>query len=126
LKKQARVTADALIRIDPAHKKIYGDNLKAFQNELDRLNSETREMLEVKGRGTEFLVFHPSWGYFAKAYGLNQIPVEIEGKEPGATEMARLIEYSKDKGVKVIFIQPQFSTKIAEATAKEIDIQIHW
>jgi zinc transport system substrate-binding protein len=77
-------------------------------------------MFEDKAGGTEFFVFHPSWGYFADAYGLKQIPFEIEGKEPGPGEMARLSRYAREKGIKVVFVQPQFSTKSAEAIAREI------
>ena len=71
-----------------------------------------------------FLVFHPSWGYFAHAYHLEQVPIEIEGKNPKPAQMKELIEYAKEKGIKVIFIQPQFSTKSSEQIAKEIGGQV--
>ncbi len=35
----------------------------------------------------KFIVFHPAWGYFAEAYGLEQVPVEIEGKEPKPSQL---------------------------------------
>jgi len=124
VKLQARVITDAFIRIDPERKEMYENNLKAFYTELDRLDTEIRGVLEGNEKKREILVFHPSWGYFAEAYGLTQIPVEMEGKEPSANEMARLVNFARDKGVKVIFVQPQFATKSAEAIAREIGARV--
>jgi zinc transport system substrate-binding protein len=124
VKTQARIIKDALVRIDPGHEKVYNKGFEAFEAELDQLDAEIREIFGHKGRGNEFLVFHPSWGYFAAAYGLKQVPIEIEGKEPSAAEMARLIQYARSKGIRVIFVQPQFSTKRAEAIAREIGARI--
>jgi len=67
-----------------------------------------------------FMVFHPAWGYFACDYGLEQIPVEVEGKEPSAKALADLIKRAKQDGIKVIFVQAQFSTKNAETVARAI------
>ncbi len=39
----------------------------------------------------KFMVFHPAWGYFARDFGLEQIPVEVGGQEPSAQELAHLI-----------------------------------
>jgi len=66
------------------------------------------------------MVFHPSWGYFARDYNLTMIAVEIEGKEPSVSDMAHLIKTAKENDINVIFVQPQFSTKSAEVIAKEI------
>ncbi len=74
--------------------------------------------------GLRFMVFHPSWGYFAHAYGLKQVPIEIEGKDPKPAELQELIEHARNEGVKVIFAQPQFSDKSARLVAKEIGGQV--
>ena len=70
------------------------------------------------------MVFHPSWGYFADAYGLEQIPIEMEGKEPKPSQLRRLIEFARERGIKVIFVQPQTSTKNAETIARAIGGQV--
>lgn len=124
VKQQAQTIADALIKVDPSRKRIYEENLWQFQHDLDELDSEIRGILHGKVNQTDFLVFHPSWGYFAEAYGLNQIPVEIEGKEPGATEMASLIKYAKASKINAIFVQPQFPLKNAVTIAREINAQV--
>ncbi len=68
----------------------------------------------------KFMVFHPAWAYFARDYGLDQIPVEIEGKQPSAKVLASSIEQAKKEGIKVLFVQKQFSKKSAEAVARAI------
>ena len=70
------------------------------------------------------MVFHPAWGYFAQAYGLEQIPIELEGKQPKAAELKSLIQYAKERGIKVIFAQPQFSRQAAQAIADSLGGQI--
>jgi zinc transport system substrate-binding protein len=116
---QAKTIADTLIRIDPSHKDQYEKNLKGFQADLDAIHEQlTKVLASVKGKS--FFVFHPAYGYFGDAYGLKQVPVELEGKEPTARQLARLIERAKKDGVKVIFVEPQFSKKSAEALAKSI------
>jgi zinc transport system substrate-binding protein len=65
-------------------------------------------------------VFHPAYGYFGDAYGLKQIAIQLGGKEPTARQLAKLIQLAKEEGVRVLFVQPQFSKKSAEALAKAI------
>jgi zinc transport system substrate-binding protein len=48
-------------------------------SKIDGLNVEIKKMLADR-EGLEFMVFHPAWGYFAQAYGLQQVPIEIEEK----------------------------------------------
>lgn len=119
VKIQARNICDALNRLDPAHKQEYAANLRAFDADLDRVDARiSRSLAPFKGR--KMYVFHPSFGYFADAYGLIQVPIEIEGKEPGARQLAKLIDKAKKDRVKVMFVQPQFSARSAEAVAKAI------
>ena len=66
------------------------------------------------------MVFHPSWGYFARDFGLEQIPVEVGGQEPSAQELAELIARAKEENIRIIFAQPELSTQDAETIAKEI------
>jgi zinc transport system substrate-binding protein len=70
------------------------------------------------------MVFHPSWGYFAQAYGLEQVPIEIEGKDPKPAQLKELIQYAKEHAIKVIFVQPQLSVKSAEMVSREINAQV--
>lgn len=110
---------DGLVRIDPANKTYYEQNKEQYINDLKILDNDINASLSGYENRT-FMVFHPSWGYFARDYDLTMISVEIEGKEPSASDMAHLIETAKENNIKFIFVQPQFSTKSAEVIAKEI------
>ena len=111
---------NAIVEIDSKNKKFYTKNNEQFLTEINALDKNIRDVLKnVKKR--KFIVFHPSWSYFADDYGLEQIPIEIEGKEPSAIEMKKLIELAKKENIKVIFVQPQFNKKSAETIAKQID-----
>jgi zinc transport system substrate-binding protein len=116
---QARTIADTLVRIDPVHRADYENNLVEFQADLDAIHNRLTKAL-APVRSKSFYVFHPAYGYFGDAYGLKQIAVQLGGKEPTARQLARLIELAKEDGVRVIFVQPQFSKKGAEALAGAI------
>lgn len=119
VKIQAQNICDALINLDQDNKEYYQNNLRAFIDDLNTLDAEIVKNLKgIKVR--KFMVFHPAWGYFARDYGLDQIPIEIGGKEPGARELANLIEEAKNDEIKIIFVQKQFSEKSAEAIAAAI------
>ena len=115
---------EALLRLDPTHGSVYEKNHTSFMKELLGLDKEIRAALRGKGKNVEFVVFHPAWGYFAQTYGLEQVPVEIEGKEPKPAELQYLIQYARERGIKVVFVQPQFSSLAAQAIAKSIGGQI--
>jgi zinc transport system substrate-binding protein len=110
---------DAFRRLDPAHAEEYERNFREFAMDLDKLDEEIRARLSPFA-GRAFLVFHASWGYFADAYGLRQIPIEAEGKEPGPRTLASIIDEAKVLGIKVVFVQAQFSRANAEMIAREI------
>ena len=116
---QAATIATTLIQIDPSHRAMYEENLKKFEADLDNINAELMNSL-APVRGKKFFVFHPAFGYFADAYGLKQVPVEVEGKEPTARQLTRLIEDAKAQGVKVIFAEPQFPQKAARTLSESI------
>jgi len=123
VKRMAANVRDALIQADPAQRGDYESNYRTFAAELDKLDGDIRTLL-APARGKAFMVFHPAWGYFAHDYGLRQIPIEAEGKEPGAKSLARVIELGKREGVKAIFVQSQFSRRTAETVAVAIGARV--
>lgn len=123
VKIQAETIMKALKEADPTHKDKYDANYFNFIKEIDLLDTELKTVFKGKS-GMKFIVFHPAWGYFAKAYGLEQVSVEIEGKEPKPAQLKGLIEQAREKKIKVIFAQPQFSAKSARVVAGEINGQV--
>ncbi len=105
--------------LDPGHSGEFERNLEQLRQDLDRAHAQISRILEpLKGR--RIYVLHPAFGYFCEAYGLEQIALEAEGKEPGAKQLARIIERARGEGVRVIFVQSQFSEKAARAVAESI------
>ena len=70
------------------------------------------------------MVFHPAWGYFAKRYNLNQIAVEVEGKEPKMKALIGLMKQAKKEKIQAIFTQPEFSDKSAKLIANNLGIKV--
>ena len=116
---QARTIAAELIKLRPAAADTFRANLQRFDAELESLCAELgKELAPLKGR--RFYVYHPAYGYFARAFGLTQVAVESEGKAPTAKQLAELITRAKADNVRLIIVQPQFSKKNAETVAHEI------
>ena len=121
---QARNILDALTRADPVHRQDYAENYKSFIMDLVDLDLEIRAIFHDAPEGHKFMVYHPSWGYFAKTYGLTQIPIEMEGKEPTPKVLENLIQYARKQGVKAVFVQPQFSSKSAKIIADALNADV--
>ncbi|MBT8329418.1 MAG: zinc ABC transporter substrate-binding protein, partial [Desulfofustis sp.] len=106
VKRQAEVIGSSLENLDPKHAATYRANNESFMERIDELDAQLRNILDSKKR-MKFMVFHPSWGYFAQSYGLEQVPVEIEGKSPKPAHLRELIELARQEQISVIFAQPQ-------------------
>jgi zinc transport system substrate-binding protein len=101
------------------HAAEYQTNLARFLADIDALDRDITRLLSGIGQ-RRFLVYHPAWGYFAKQYGLEQVAIEAEGKEPSPVRLMALVRWAREQSVKTVFVQKGFSTKGAEAIAREI------
>jgi zinc transport system substrate-binding protein len=108
--------------------KHYPDSTKyhaAYQaliTELEELDKECEEL--CRNADTKaFVVYHPALTYFARAYGIEQITVESDGKEPSAKHLATIIEQAKQKGVKCVLYQRQYPRSVVEVVAKDMGIE---
>lgn len=119
VKTQALNIYNYMAVLDPVHQTQYRRNYERFLQEIDTLDRDLRDLF-ADSRDRPFMVFHPAWGYFARCYGLIQIPVEIEGKEPKPAQLQDIIVHAKKDNIGVIFVQPQFSMKSARLIARQI------
>lgn len=123
MRTMAAKLAQRLEALWPEQAARFDENLRTLDADLLALDREIRATLNTSGVD-RFMVFHPSWGYFADAYGLAQIPIEREGKEPGARALAELIDQARAQAIQVIFVQPQFSQHQAQALARATNARV--
>ncbi|MHC1630210.1 MAG: metal ABC transporter solute-binding protein, Zn/Mn family [Methanoculleaceae archaeon] len=112
-------TAKGLSLVDPEHADEYLRNAYEYLARLRETRRSVMEMFSGCERRT-FLVYHPAWRYFAEEFGLHQMAIEKEGKEPGALELADIIARAREEGIDTVFIEPQFSARTAEAVAGQL------
>ena len=114
---------NGFVSIDLDNKEYYLENKRSYLRELGELDLEIEILLADK-INRRFMVYHPSWAYFARDYNLEQIPIEKGGKEPTARSIQFLIEQARIQNIRVIFASPQFNTESAEVIAREIKGQV--
>lgn len=96
----------------------YDKNYTTLCIKLLELDEEISELCRQSPRST-FVIYHPALTYLARDYGLTQIAVEHEGKEPSAKHLAKIIEQARAEGVKHIFYQSEFPASSVEAICKD-------
>ncbi len=115
----ANEIAGILCEISPEDKEYFEKNLKDYTIKIEKLHEEITENFS-KLESRKFMVFHPSWNYFARDYNLEQIAVEVNEKEPGPRDLKELIDTGIQKGIKTIIISPNFGSVAPEIIAKAI------
>ncbi len=114
----------SFVQLDPPETNFYLKRYYAFASEIDKVDMDILKVLAgIKKR--HFMVFHPCWGYFARDYGLVQLSIEVEGKEPGPLQLSRIIDAAKNYNIHTIFVQPQFSKKMAKVVAGYINGRVN-
>ncbi len=117
--------ARELGRLLPEQAAEFRANARAFAAELEALDENLAGRFADMPRNKRvFLTFHPSWRYFAHNYGLTELAIEVEGKEPGPQSMKEIINTAKAYGIRTIFVEPQFPRAAAEAIAANIGARV--
>jgi len=112
-----------LVFADSINCQYYQNNQENYLHKLDQLDQQISALMVHKAK-TDFIVLHPSWSYFARDYGLNQIGIKHDGKEPSARHLQLLIDEANQKNIAVVFIAPQDNPKNAVTIANEISADI--
>lgn len=113
---------DVLKELDPDNASTYTSNADAFKALLEEVHEEFEKTEELKG--LEFIIMHPSLGYFADDYGLHMEAIEQDGKNATSAHLEHVIEYAKEEGIKTVFYQEEFDSTQAKTIADEIDGQV--
>ncbi len=120
LRRMAGVTARALAEVLPERRAEVETALDRLLAATDEADGRARGILAAEGAGS-FLVVHPAWGYFARAYGMEQVSILSHGSgDSGAARLAAVIERARREGIRTVVVQPQFSAEAARVVAAEI------
>lgn len=112
-----------LSRLDPAHADLYAQRAEKEKAKWQQLDTRLcRELAPLAGRA--FLVYHPALGYFAEDYGLRQLAVEHDGKEPSVAYMQRLEADCRAAGVQTVFISEEHSGRAAQRLAERLGAKV--
>lgn len=124
--KNASIIADnicqALCELDTEHQAYYIHRTDSLKQLIDQTDKEIRSLLEEAD--STFLIYHPALSYFARDYGLKQISIEENGKEPSPAQLKNLIETCRKEKVHVIFVQQEFDQRNAQLIADELGVSI--
>ena len=121
--KMASSIRDLLIGLDPKNSEEYNDNFRELASKINVVDSMARELTSLPGRKV-FMIYHPNLGYLARDYGLEEIAVEEDGKEPSPLRMRELIDFAKKENIRVIMVQKEYDTRNARAIADEAGCRI--
>ena len=114
---------DYLCELNPVNSNKYEANYQELLTGIRELDEKAAGLFSgVQSRS--FMIFHPNLGYLARDYGLEEISVEYEGKEPPPSRMKELIDRARDEHIKTIFVQREYDTKNAGAIAHEIGAEL--
>lgn len=114
----AQNTYQAFIKLDPGNQEVYQAGYQRLIEEIDSTEAEMKQLLQPLA-GTAFIIYHPALTYFAREFGLKQLCIELDGKEPSPAQLKQLLKTATQSGAKVVFVQQEFDQKNAELIAKE-------
>lgn len=115
-----------LENLNPENKEAYESNTNTYVAKLEDLKNEMHEELDnLPNR--DIITFHEAFPYFAEEFNLNIAGViEIEpDSEPSAKEIEEIINTIKEKNIKALFTEPQYSSKVAETIAAETGATVY-
>jgi zinc transport system substrate-binding protein len=114
---------DFLVELNPGSKNKYETNYNNLLSVISGVDKKASDLFSgVKSKN--FMIYHPNLGYLARDYGLEEIAVEFEGKEPTPSRMKELIDRSRACRIKTIFVQREYDAKNARELAHEIGAKV--
>ncbi len=123
VKTLAQNTLKTLTKSFPEHAPEFEKNYSRFILKIDSLSAQIDQKLgSLKNRN--ILIFHPALAYYARQFKLEQIPLELDGKEPSPKHMKDIVDLAHQQNIHVIFIQKEFDSAFAKQMAQEINGEV--
>ncbi|MDX1950749.1 MAG: metal ABC transporter substrate-binding protein [Verrucomicrobiota bacterium] len=115
----------ALETLAPQHREIFRRNASDYIEKLRTLDSDlTTQLAPVAS--IPFITYHDAFPYFIRRYNLKLAGIleAVPDVSPSPRYLADLLRVVREKNVKVIYTEPQFSTKLARQIARDLKISI--
>lgn len=109
-----------LCDLNPVNKEKYENNYLNLIKTIREIDNKAKDLFSGFQKKT-YMIFHPTLDYLARDYGLEELAVEYEGKEPSPARLKELIDRSKSDNIRIIFVQKEYDTKFARAIAAETE-----
>lgn len=115
--------------VDRAMQRVAPDSIKYRKNtakllrELNVLDSLCSSNITTNNVDA-IMIYHPAFTYYANDYGIEQISVEQDGKEPSPRQLTALVEKAREHNISKILIQPQYSQDKLMALAIECSAEV--
>jgi len=118
-----KVIRDELINLNPQKEQLYKENTAEYIEKIRETDQKVKSILNEK-ENNYFLVYHPSFGYFADEYNLNMVSIEEGGKEATAKHLQEIIDFAKKNNIERIFYQAEIDSRQTQALAEEIGAEL--
>ncbi len=117
LQRMAENCYNAIARLypDSLH---YTQNYEALKTSLEELDSKVAEKI-AESRIKSFVIHHPAYSYYARDYGVEQVAIEEDGKDPSTRRIGEIIDRAREEGVTQILYQNQFPSTVVDVIAKD-------
>lgn len=118
--------ADKLSIIDAANYDKYQKNSSIYIEKLEALKTDMHNKLDNLEK-RDIITFHEAFPYFAQEFNLNIAAVvqREPGTEPAPKEFADIIDLVDQTGIKALFAEPQYSSRAADAIARETGARVY-
>jgi zinc transport system substrate-binding protein len=121
--KMASSVKDFLIELDPGNRDQYDKNYQILLGRIKEVDARAKGLASEGGKRA-FMIYHPNLAYLARDYGLEEIPVEYNGKEPTPSRLMELIDRARKDKLKIILVQREYDTKNTMAIADETGARV--
>jgi zinc transport system substrate-binding protein len=118
--KQIVRNIDASLPADSSKYHTNADKLLDKLNNLDSLCSKSIELNSIDA----IMIYHPAFTYYAHDYGIEQIAIEHDGKEPSPRQLTSLIDIARSHNITKLLIQPQYNKEKLQSLASECNAEI--
>lgn len=120
----AKNIKNELVALIPEQEATFEANYQDLISRLDNLDHEFHETIESYQQN-KILVTHAAYGYWEKAYGIEQIAISglTSSDEPSQKELETVIEAIKENDIKYLLFEQNVTPKLATVIQGETGVK---